>query len=439
VVTSQGFIFGSGSATVPKPYCVESYNGVLFIAGYGSEDVGDLDRPEDLRHSFLGRDPTAAGPTTPGFEINSWAIIGTIGQRITALRSGGRMLLVAKENEFFRVTGYGRAFEGWQYQIEPIDSTHGIGAANPKALIYAEGYFYGIGAQGPFRTDGFRVESLVGPRRPSWRGIDKIIDSWVAYNPDHRQILFGLHPVAAASGRSDTWPWVVWAWDVQRDVWQPNRKYGADLFHASAISTTSSDGPSAAPSGPSTDNITASVYRGNWTNNDTSAETEFWEKLESGGTWALVAIVAANTAELTRTGRSGHGSYYFRVRHIKGGVTSAWDAEAGTIAQTLIAKPGCTAAQIGNVSLISIDLIQNSDGTDLVLERQVGGGGYTVFKTFASQPAGEVPWVDSTSSCGDVVDYKARSRDSDTPWNNPDGAYSDSSQVDLTSGCSEEV
>ncbi len=66
-VTNRTFTFGSGDDSL-YPFCLEEYNGVLFIAGYGTEDGGDLDRPEFLRHSFLGKSPDAAD----GFDKDAW-------------------------------------------------------------------------------------------------------------------------------------------------------------------------------------------------------------------------------------------------------------------------------------------------------------------------------------------------------------------------------
>ena len=436
-VTKCSFQFAAGGAAEIYPFCLEEYNGVLFIAGYGTEDAGDLDRPEFLRHSFLGKSPDAAD----GFDADSWNLIGAKGQRITALRKGRNILLVAKENEFYRVSGFGRAFAGWQYQVNSVENTQGLGIANPKALTFAEGFWWGIGAQGPLRTDGFTLESLVGPRRPSWRGIDNVADSWVSYHPERRLILFGLHPTEAASGRSATWPWVIWTWDIQRSVWQPNHKYGADLFHASAITTTTGSssgaqgGPSAAPSSPSTTSETTSGYQGNWTNGDATAATEFWEKEGSGGTWTLIDVVDPGVAILARTGLTNHTEYFWRVRHTKSGIKSQWDVEASTSAKTLIAVPGCTAAQVGSTSVIELTLTQISDGTDLVVERQIDSGGYTVWNTYLSQPSGTFLVSDTGVECGEVADYKARSRDSGWP---ADSSYSTPSQVDLTSGCSDE-
>lgn len=434
-ITSRTFEFGSDGedAAAPKPYCLEEYNGVLFIAGYGTEDSGDLDRPEFLRHSFLGKSPDAAD----GFDVEAWALIGSKGQRITALRKGRSILLVAKENEFYRVSGFGRAYAGWQYQIDRVENTQGLGIANPKALTFAKGFWWGIGASGPLRTDGYTVQSLVGPRKSSWRGIDKLADAWVTYHPERNLILFGLHPVEAASGRSDTFPWVVWAWDIERSVWQPNHKYGADLFHASAVTSTTAAtaGPDGAPSSPAvvSSSPSTSGYTAGWTNGDTSATTEFWEKTESGGTWTEVAVIAAGTATYPRTGRTNYTSYYWRVRHLKDGLRSAWSADAGTLAQTLMTVPGCAAEQIEATSNISVVLTQNADGANLEVYRQVDGGGFSVWNTYSSRPSGTFTVVDSSRSCEEVVQYKARSKD--LAWPTTTTAFSSVSEVDLTGDC----
>ncbi len=428
-VTSPSFAFGAGSASPLFPYCVEEYNGVLFIAGYGSEDVGDLDRPEMLRHSFLARSPDAAN----GFDTNAFNLIGAKGQRITALRKGRGLLLVAKENEFYRVSGFGKAFAGWQYQVEQVENTQALGITNPKALAFAEGFWWGVSASGPVRTDGFSVDSLVGPRQPDWRGIDNVGEAWVRYHPERRLMLFGLHPTEAESGRSTTFPWRIWAWDILREVWQPDLEFGADLFDASTITTATAEGPSAAPSSPSTGSETTSGYTGSWTNGDATADTEYWEKKTSGGTWTLVSVVAAATALLARTGLDNHETYFWRVRHTKNGVKSDWDVEAGTSAQTLIAAPGCVASQVGVSSTIEVELTQNADGTDVEVQRQVDGGGFSVWQTFSSQPSGAFSVFDSSRSCGESVDYKARSRDAS--WPAPDGVFSSTSNVDLSISC----
>ncbi len=432
-VTAPAFTFGSGQDSALYPFCLEEYNGVLFIAGYGTEDAGDLDRPEFLRHSFLGKSPDAAD----GFHADAWNLIGSKGQRITALRKGRSILLVAKENEFYRVSGFGRAFAGWQYQVERVENTQGLGITNPKALIFAQGWWWGVSATGPIRTDGFTVESLVGPRKPSWRGIDNTAESWVAYHPERDLILFGLHPTETESGRSATFPWVVWVWDRQRSVWAPNLKFGADLFHASALTTTTSTGvggtPSAPPSSPVTSAETTSGYTASWTNGDATAETEVWEKDPDTGTWALVTVVAAGTATYAQTGLLNHLEYFWRVRHRKSGVPSAWDVEAGTSAQTLISPPSLAAAQIGGGPWVELTITQNADGTNVVVERQIDGAGYSTWNTYTSQPEGVFVVNDTDNLCGFLLQYRAKAVDS--TWPTTDSTFSAVASVDTRSGC----
>lgn len=427
-VTKPQFAFGAGAAAAVYPYCLEEYNGVLFIAGYGTEDAGDGDRPEYLRHSFLGRSPDAAN----GFDIDAWNLIGSKGQRITALRKGRGLLLVSKANEFYRVSGFGRAYAGWQYAVEAVDNPLGLGAANPNCLIYAEGSWWGVGDQGPFRTDGFRVDSLVGPRLRDWNGIDRPTEAWVSWHPERRLVLFGLHPTEASAGRSATYPWKVWAWDVDRQVWQPDWTMGADLFFASAVEAVSSAtaagsaAPSAPPSAPVTSGETTTGYTASWTNGDAAAETEFWEKEGSGGTWTLIDVIAAGTATYAQTGRTNHTQYYWKVRHRKNGIASDYTAE--TSAQTLIAAPGLAGEPDGAFAKLTIT--QNAGGTTVTVQRSPGGAGTWTTVITETLSAGDHVRFDDP---GDGTwDYRARS--SDAAWPSPDSAWSATVTVTIDTG-----
>jgi hypothetical protein len=429
-VTSPSFAFGSGAASELYPYCLEEYNGVLFIAGYGTEDVGDLDRPEYLRHSFLGKSPDAAD----GFDVEAWLLLGAKDQRVTALRKGRGLLLAAKDNEFYRISGFGRAYAGWQYQVDQLDNTQGLGITNPKALEFAEGYWWGVSRQGPIRSDGFSVETLVGPRLRSWRGIDSLTESWVRYHPERRLMLFGLHPAETASGRSATFPWVIWAWDLVRDVWQANHKLGIDLFHAATVTPSvagQSEAPGAAPSAPSTSGETTTGYTASWTNGDATAQVEFWEKLETTGTWTLIDVLDPATTSLARTGLDNHSSYYWRVRHRKNGIPSAYAAD--TLAQTLIAAPSVTATRLTTTTIVKVEYVQNAGGTTLTIERNVNSAGYVVWQTFAAKAAGTYAIYDSDGSCDDTRAYKAKS--TDAAWPTTDSAYSSVSSLVLSAPC----
>lgn len=408
--TTPTFAFAGGSVAALLPYCLEEYNGVLFLAGYGDE--GDKDRPEMLRHSFLAKSPDAAD----GFDANAYLLLGAKGQRVTALRKGRGLLLAAKNNEFYRITGFGRAYPGWQYTVENVQNTLGLGVSNPNGLVFAEGHWYGIGTQGPLRTDGYTVESLAGPRQRGWRAIDNVNSAWVAYHPERRLILFGVHPLLASAGRSTTYPWTVWTWDLEREVWQTDWKFGADLFVASAIppaggatSAGPSAGPTADPSAPVSSLATASGYTASWTNGDATAQTEVWEKEGLGGTWALVTSVAAGVATYPRTTRTSHTAYYWRVRHRKGGITSNYTAD--TIAQTLIAAPTLAANIVNGLGQAYVNIFGEVGTVHNLEQSPVGAGTWTELSAHFTGG-----WQD--------VDFDYRARSTDGTWSVSPSVYS---------------
>ncbi|HKR55549.1 MAG TPA: hypothetical protein VJS20_04565 [Gemmatimonadales bacterium] len=328
----------AGQAQEITPYCLEPYNNVLFVAGYGDESAGNADRPEYLRHSFLGQNPSnslALGDVADGFDKDAWNIIGAVGQRITAMKQGAGVLLVAKANELYRVSGAGRAYPGWQYAVERVQNTSGMGCSNPNCLTFAEGYWYGLGAAGPFRTNGFSVETLVGPRRPDFDAVDLLANAWCAYHPDRRMILFATHP----QGTSPSLPWDLWLWDVQRERWQPDWVFAIPTAFSlgNNIPTTSVQGPTAPPSNPTTTAVTTSGYTANWTNGDALAQTEVWQLDALTLTWDLLATVNPGVATFPVTTDIDHLSYQWKVRHVRNGLRSAYTTPQ--VVMTLIAPP----------------------------------------------------------------------------------------------------
>src|SRR5207247_420385 len=114
------------------------------IAGYGDEETAGGDRPETVRHSYLGKAPDASD----GFDKDAYELVGAKGDRVTAMRKGRGLLLCAKPNELYRISGFGRAYPGWQYATEGVHNTAGFGVENPLALDHAAGCWYGVGRQG---------------------------------------------------------------------------------------------------------------------------------------------------------------------------------------------------------------------------------------------------------------------------------------------------
>jgi hypothetical protein len=419
-LTEPTFAFGAGAAQEINPYCAEVYNNVLFIAGYGSEDASDDDRPEMIRHSYLGRSPDAAN----GFDKDAWNMIGAAGQRVTAMCTGRTIMLVAKANELYRVSGSGRAYPGWQYAVEQVENTRGLGVSNPLALAYAKGYWYGIGAGGPFRTDGFATDPLEGPRQRDWKGINLIANSWVRYNPERGLMLFGLHPSTSRTSRSATYPWIIWTWDIDRNVWQPNWDPDTDFFYGTSITTTTAQGPSAPPSSPNTTNLTVSTFTANWTNGDATAPTEYWEKKGASGTWLLIDTVAAGVATKARTGKTNYTLYYWKVRHNKNGVSSAFTAD--TEVKTPMDTPGISATGSGPVT---VTMTQKANGSTLRLERETYlVGDWALVWTQGPVPAGDMVQYDSP----DAGTYRYRVRSEDSGWTPTETAWALSGSVTVT-------
>jgi len=417
VVARPTFVFAGGAASALTPYCLEEYNGVLFLAGYGDE--GDKDRPEILRHSFLAKSPDAAD----GFNQDAYLLLGAKGQRVTALRKGRGLLLAAKDNEFYRITGFGRAYPGWQYQVESVQNTPGLGVSNPLALTFAEGFWYGIGAQGPFRTDGYNVESLVGPRQRGWRAITQIDRAWVAYHPERHVILFGvvrpLDLIVFPHFGTGVYPSAQWVWDIQRSVWQTDWTFGFnELWMASPVTTTTSVGPSASPSAPSTTAQTATGYTANWTNGDATAQTEYWQKIEAGGTWTLMDTLSAAVASSARTIHS-HQEVYWKVRHRRSGVTSEYTTET-------VAKSNLRTVTLDLKAVLGSQRIIGGfcDGRCVVnLEQSaIGAAVWSALDTTTITYTPTYADVAYTFLVATGFDYRARA--TDAAWSPTAGAYS---------------
>lgn len=399
--TTSVYVITPGIAQEITPYCLETYNNVLFIAGYGSEGAGDADRPEVLRHSFLGVAPSnslALGDISDGFDKNAYNLIGAKGQRITGLKQGRGYLLAAKANELYRISGAGRAYPGWQYAVEMVMNTSGMGVANPNALCFAEGYWYGIGAAGPFRTDGFTVTTMVGPRKSDFNAVDFLANSFCFYHPDRRGVLFGVHPQGTTPAQ---YPYELWFWDTERERWQPDWILATPtaFFHGNNIPTTSVPGPSAPPTAPVMSAITTTGYTAGWTNGDASAQTEFWQ-LDTTSTWVLNSTQAAGINSVAITGDLSHATYQWKVRHVKNGLYSAYTSPVTVL--TLIAPPTLSVA--GGPSIFTLLAINTNEG----LVNLLVGHPITIVFTKNAQAKGTIPMgtvgIGSGSYAGKATD-----------------------------------
>lgn len=411
--TTSLYVITPGVAQEIQPYCVETYNNVLFIAGYGSEAAGDLDRPEVVRHSFLGVAPSnslALGDISDGFDKNAYNLIGAKGQRVTAMKQGRGILLVAKANELYRISGAGRAYPGWQYATEMLMNTSGFGVANPNALCFAEGYWYGIGAAGMFRTDGFlKVEPMTGPRRADFLGLDFLANTFCFYHPDRRGVLFGVHPQGTTPAQ---YPYELWFWDTERERWQPDWILATPtaFFHGNNIPTTSVLGPSAPPSVPITSAITTTGYTASWTNGDATAQTEFWQ-LDTTLTWVLNSTQAPGIASVGVTGDLSHAQYQWKVRHVKNGLLSGYTSPLTV--QTLLIGMALSLTDPGHGAPLVLNVTNANEGLVTVVIQQDG----VDWRTFTNQAKGT--FITVTSGAG----HAYRGRAFDAAWSPTTSAY----------------
>lgn len=289
-----------------------------------------------------------------------------------------------------------------------------MGVENPLGLEHAEGYWFGIGKQGPFRTNGYEVDPLVGSRQRTWAGINQLGQSWVRYHPERRLVLFGVHPQAGAP--DGTYPWVLLTWDCDRDVWQPNWKFAGTprLFMAQAIASTTAIGPVAPPSAPNTTGITSAGWTANWTAGDATAETEYWEQT-GAGPWTLTQVLAPAVVFRVSVGLS-HTQYKWRVRHRKNGLYSPYASDVTV--QTLIAQPSISFLACLGGHVVKVRVSQNSTGTSCPVEVSAHGANTWVgIDSFS----GASKDIQTSTNYPGGVDIRAHSHDA--AWSVPDSAY----------------
>lgn len=345
-----------------KPYGAAVYNGHLFI--WGTDSEGAVTAPHMLRHSFLGIEPGQAN----GFDKDAYAIIGAQGQWLRAGEPGNSILLMAKDNELYRISGSGAAVAGWQFSIQPVANTRGFGCSNPNALTHVNGWWYGVGQAGPFRTDGQSIQDLGAPRWPSWLKVDHLEVAQVAFDPDRSAVLFGFHLV----GEPDLpiAPYVLWQFDTAREVWGPDLRYksGRAFAMVRAIPRSSGSGPSTVPTllaqSTAYGNMAFETVSGIFAAGDPTASTEVWVRGETGAS-TLSTTLAPGVQRFTIP-RPAASKCFVRVRHSKEGVYTDFSEEIAMYTRLL--APDLTIGPRALLGTMQADLYHYSDGADLVFE-----------------------------------------------------------------------
>lgn len=353
---------GSGTATI-RGYAVATFAGVLFVAGYGDEVAGL--ESHLVRHSWLGRDPAASN----GFDPDAQATIGAIDQRVTAMVPGNSVLLIAKENELYRISGTGAGIEGWQFGIAPLDNTLGMGASNPYAMAHAAGAWFGVGRSGPWRSDGQRVEPLVAGRARSWALVSSLEKAVVTHDPDRRKMLFWFYRGGLSSYASA--PFECWKWDLERDQWDVNERYARSFHMVAAVPQT---GAVLVPDAPS--DLVQSFDGGDfettaawvtWTAGSVTADTEVWASFD-GGVSTLRETVPGGVQRARVVPGAGKTAAV-KLRHRQGAVLSEFTAEETVYARLetpLITTTFTQPPSYGTRALRTVSAAGAQPGVDLI-------------------------------------------------------------------------
>ena len=323
-----------GSPGVLRGYAAEVFGGVLFVSGYDSESAPSSgNAPHLIRHSLLGTDPAASG----GFDPNAYLILGSKGQYVRAMKAGRTVMMAAKDNELFLISGSGRALPGWQYQVQPVGNTIGAGCTNPYALDHAFGMWYGLGRTGPWRSDGSSVELLRAGRDRSWSRADRLQTAQVRLHPDRRQVLFNLYELGRPSYAVA--PFQQWVWDLDRERWDLSQRYARSFHWLGTVTQGSTVAPSGIPGAPSQDMVYAFAYdaiEGTLVPADATASTEVWTRTASG-TSALWETLGVGRTRFRLTGLAASDTRYVKVRHSKSGAVSDFSSE--TLCYTRLRAP----------------------------------------------------------------------------------------------------
>lgn len=390
-----------------KPYAMEVYGNNLFIAGIdGTAGNANLTSvPAMVRHAFLGKDPSAA----LSWDKDAYNIIGNRGDFVTAMVRGDDSMLIAKEHELYRLTGSGRALEGWQYVVEPIDSTEHVGVEWPGALAFAEGRWYGVGKAGPFMVDGKQVVRMVNARTRSWARVVDLDQAVVRYYPEWRCVLFGL------VYRGQTGIGQVWAWNIDDNVWVGDIPLpvtvvdlGVVADNLTGIGGSSGVGPNPTPPTLTVVHTSATQVSvaGTFVRGDASADTEIW--IDKGAGYVLAQTVLAAAPATFSIGVLFHSAKYkAKARHVKDGVVGNWSAEVD--AYTLLAPPA-NFTLAPSQTYVRVSVMQVAHLSELQVDR-----GATPIIRYPDQASGTVVYTDGELPCETTYTYHARSYRADWP------------------------
>jgi hypothetical protein len=161
---------------------VMAYLDYLFGWGYGSENVGDDNRPEIVRSSKPGE---------LAFVAEHYFRAGSQGDPVLMCAQAGQELMVRKPSNSYRIVGYDRATFG----IFPGDRFFGLAGSQLSITIAGVNYFWSL--DGPRRSEG-GVQSedlglpldLAGPTPSALAASADLAYGFAVYRSEKREIEF---------------------------------------------------------------------------------------------------------------------------------------------------------------------------------------------------------------------------------------------------------
>jgi hypothetical protein len=311
------------------------------MGGYGAETTGNGDRPEIVRHSYIGFEADTGGsgdagdPATAGseslFDTEDAFPVGTRHIPVVGMcGSNGRSVLCTSQRAFVL---YGTSRD--DFQLDLIDNQRGLVAT--WAIVEADGIVYWMSPLGPCRYAGGRVESLARLIHPRISEINTAT-MHAEFSPDEHLVMFYY----ALLSDTNTVPNRVLAFDTHADEWLEDT-LGIRVFCSGRIRPSGAETPGAAPTIAAATNITNSSAQGNWVNGDTSPSVTTEVQLDDNNIFSSPSTynLGSGVALQSFTGLSASTTYYYRVRHIRNGTASAWSSTQSftTLAPALVATP----------------------------------------------------------------------------------------------------
>lgn len=404
-LTGSGTYDSSGNFTPGSD--VVYFNGVIgfqqALWGWGYDfgsSVADAYRPEMARFSQPNFGPLALTDSiTLGDRVRSAR------ERIIGAGVAGQSLFLGGDQLVSRVTGYGR--DSWQ-KVQ-VDQSWGF--VGPKCMVTVGTYLYWWSPRGPLRIEGLNPYSVPEPL-------------WDAVQATALSIINPSKIVALADLDRDQIIWMYdsgqdvrtfCAYDYRREVWVgPRADFGVVIRAAGSVrplyasTATSPQAPTGPPTTPTTTSITSTGATANWIPADNFSQIEISVELQTAGTWAVAALLAAGSTTYTFTGQSFATGYQWRVRASFNGQFSSYlgpvtateytTLNSGT---TLSAPTGFNATVLGNTQVnpnVRVSWVNTVPTAGIEIWAQPPSGSFVRWSTLGTGVASTVLTLTTTGA-----------------------------------------